>query len=433
MIRKKRTKKAPAKQKVKKPSKPKKTALTLVHEALAALRSSMNPTPGAMASLTDMEDDEDFEPQDIELTDDSAGPDQPEEKRPRRKANNPRERYLLLQVKFLYDIQRFRIAMNNRVCAIDAAPGTPNDDPDIELLRAYLSPQAKAELRLMTATFAALEERSTSLVAEALKGIPIWEQWLKNQKGVGPKMGGFLVSETNIERCNTVSQLWSWYGLGLKENGDGSMGIQRLVKGQKATFSPERKAKVLEVLGGCLLKAKSQPSRDLYDHYRHRKTSERVPVCLGCGGHGHYQIKVKAADGTITHKDGDVCENCKGTGGPAPWGRGEAHRHRAALRYMVKQFLLNFWQQWRTLEGLPCPAPYEEVYLSGSHPGPSKAVLHKFGTPGGACPHCGTTIVPEGIKPRDYILVQHTAQLDVCLAPSCFKCQKPLTELMAAS
>ena len=39
------------------------------------------------------------------------------------------------------------------------------------------------------------------------------------------------------------------------------------------------------------------------------------------------------------------------------------HKHRAALRIMVKVFLTHFWRRWRTLEGLPCRNLYVEEYL----------------------------------------------------------------------
>jgi hypothetical protein len=70
------------------------------------------------------------------------------------------------------------------------------------------------------------------------------------------------------------------------------------------------------------------------------------------------------------------CENCEGTGGPAPWGKSDGHRHNAARRYMVKQFMQELWTTWRTIEGLPVTESYAEAYLDmkhGDHKGPAGA------------------------------------------------------------
>ena len=93
---------------------------------------------------------------------------------------------------------------------------------------------------------------------------------------------------------------------------------------------------------------------------------------MACEGSG----KVKRSDDETT-EDGKKatkkatgkkkCTNCDGTGGPAPWGKSKAHRHNAAMRVMVKAFLLELYKQWRPLEGLPVVPPYAEAVLGRTH------------------------------------------------------------------
>ena len=49
------------------------------------------------------------------------------------------------------------------------------------------------------------------------------------------------------------------------------------------------------------------------------------------------------------------------------WGKSDGHRKNAAIRYMVKMFLLDLYKEWRTLEGLPVREPYAEEYLGKRH------------------------------------------------------------------
>jgi len=151
-----------------------------------------------------------------------------------------------------------------------------------------------------------------------------------------------------------------------------------------------------------------------YDDYKHRKQSQMVPKCMACDGTGkstyaddsetpiehertnkptsekraervkksgngkrasvaektdfvERAAEIESPKSAKTEPKPRKCSNCNGTGGPAPWGRSDKHRHMAANRFMCKQFLLAFWKEWRTLEGLPTPDPYSEAKLGIKH------------------------------------------------------------------
>ena len=61
-----------------------------------------------------------------------------------------------------------------------------------------------------------------------------------------------------------------------------------------------------------------------------------------------------------------VCKNCDGTG-RGPWGSSLGHRHNASKRYMIKMFLLDLYNEWRTLEDLPIREPYTKEYQGREH------------------------------------------------------------------
>jgi hypothetical protein len=295
-------------------------------------------------------------------------------------------------VRFFYDLQKLRIQSGNR------------GGPQAEHAEAALDDVDKAFLTKTSAGLDLLEKEGLHEIARLLKGVPIYESWLKDQRGIGPTMAGVLLSEINIENCNTASQLWSFCGVGLK---DGK--IQRRVKGQKANYNPWLKSKVLKVIGDCLLRAKS-PWKDFYDNYKYRKQNTILDTCACCNGSGRMKVEEEKpkgsgqpsstsapGEGSQPYEKGEPmrssqpevigepnaqghptstgepktskCSNCNGTGGPAPWGRSDAHRHQASIRYMVKMFLLELWKQWRAIEGLEVRPSYHEQYLGGHKSG----------------------------------------------------------------
>jgi hypothetical protein len=291
--------------------------------------------------------------------------------------NNTQLKYA---VRYLYDLQKLRIQTGNR------------NSKHAEHAEAALSDDDKAFLTRTSKGLNALEREALKEVERLLQSHPLYKDWLEKQRGIGPTMAGLIISEFDITKCDTPSKMWAWAGLAVR-NGK----ADRLVKGQKARYNPWLKSKMVEVLGGCLMKAASleeetgryyikrrsgkkdtseykewkeyfnyKPWRAFFDNYKHRKKSQQVDVCMNCDGSGKYKPKVKKGE---EPKKASKCTNCNGTGGPAPWGCSDAHRKNAAQRYMVKQFLLALWKVWRELEGLPVRKSYAEEYLGITHHG----------------------------------------------------------------
>lgn len=247
---------------------------------------------------------------------------------------------LRMAVRFFYDLQKLRVQTGNRT--------TEDTEPTLADVNLVFLAKMEDDLN-------GLEKMALKEVTRLIKDEEVFKQFFAvrpEQKGCGPTMAGLIMAEFNIENCHTVSQMWAWAGLAVR---DGQ--ADRRMKGQKAKFDPWLKSKMVKVLGECLIKANS-PWRSFYDNYKHRKVNTLIDQCMGCHGQGRVTLE----------EGGKVrCTNCSGTGGPAPWGASDGHRHNAAKRYMVKMFLAKLYNVWRAAEGLPIRPTYAEEYLNRPH------------------------------------------------------------------
>lgn len=165
--------------------------------------------------------------------------------------------------------------------------------------------------------FEELEKEMLKYINELLKGWNIWK-WLKGVKGIGPTIAGVIISEIDIYKAKTVSSIWKFAGLDVTDGHS-----PRPVKGQKLSYCKFLRSKLCGVLGSSFLKCNS-PYRTFYDNYKNRLES-------------------------------------KG------WGKSKGHRHNAAIRYMIKMFLIDLYKEWREMEGLSIRKPYNDEYGNDHH------------------------------------------------------------------
>lgn len=183
-----------------------------------------------------------------------------------------------------------------------------------------------------------------------LEEYPIYTDFFKGVKGIGPAMAGVMISEIDISRADYSSSLWKYAGLDVAEDGKGrSRRAEHLVETEyKAkdgkmktkmgiTFNPLLKTKLVGVLGPSFLRFGrdvkkgpiTHPYARLYYDYRNRLEN-----------HADYKDE---SDG---------------------------HKHAMAIRFMVKIFLIDLYKRWRMLEGLTINNPYAEAKLGRKHKGP---------------------------------------------------------------
>ena len=175
-----------------------------------------------------------------------------------------------------------------------------------------------------------------------LDDFPVYTEFLKGVRGCGPAMSGVVIGEIDIAKAQYPSSLWAYAGLDVVVNGDESRGRSRRKEhlrevdyidkdGKPAkrvgiTFNPFLKTKLTGVLGPCLIKASSEPYRGIYNGYKARLEN-----------HPKWKDRTKA------------------------------HRHNAAIRFMIKRFLCDLYAAWRGLEGLPVSEEYSLAKLGLQH------------------------------------------------------------------
>jgi hypothetical protein len=266
-----------------------------------------------------------------------------------------------------YDFQQVRVDIGNRIVAnfrekLGIPPGEEAEEEAEEILAELRQRWRKitdgvvrvtrrkkydfdgvittyAELGLLSNYFQ-IEKREQDLfrsLGYALDGVPIWEEFLDDVKGVGPAMAGCIISELDPHRAPYPSSFHAYCGLDVADDGKArSRRSEHLVEhkytdseGKEQTrkglsFNPFIRTKLLGVLGPSFLRAgkEDNPYRDEYDRYRHR------------------------IENMDKHAD-----------------KSDGHIHNMAIRKMVKHFVVDTWLVWRDLEDLPLAKPYAVKYL----------------------------------------------------------------------
>lgn len=185
--------------------------------------------------------------------------------------------------------------------------------------------------------FETTETQHFNMLKNALKNFSIWNDFLEKVKGCGPAMAGIIISEIDIQKAQYPSSLWAYCGMDVAADGKGRSRkkehlreIEYINKDGKPakrvgiTFNPWLKTK-LYVLATCFIKSAGE-YREVYDSYKHRLEH-----------HVNWSEKTKG------------------------------HRHNAAMRYMIKRFLVDLYNKWRELEGLPVAPEYSEAKLGKVH------------------------------------------------------------------
>jgi hypothetical protein len=111
--------------------------------------------------------------------------------------------YIKLLANMLYDVQKVRVALGNRIKAFKKV-GTKEHITKAEELRIMLFEKSEA-----------MEMAAESRLRDALKGMPIMD-WLAQVKGISTRLSGSLIgSIVDITQFETISQLWSYCGMGV--------------------------------------------------------------------------------------------------------------------------------------------------------------------------------------------------------------------------
>jgi len=193
--------------------------------------------------------------------------------------------------------------------------------------------QAEALHFWMDEVLSKVEQKTKKEIEGLLKGIPVWEEFFKKVKGIGPCLAGSLIAGiVDIGRFRYISSLWKYCGMHVV-NGR----APRRERGKKINWDPFLRMTCFKI-GDSFIKQKPERCfyRALYDSkklYYKEKYPEKVP------------LKTKKGKTVYMYTDG--------------------HIHNMARRYAVKIFLSHLWVRWRELDGLPITKPW--VIEHGGH------------------------------------------------------------------
>lgn len=225
--------------------------------------------------------------------------------------------FVLLAADTLDDLEGARMGMNSRLFFLtrsvdEGGKGVPESHP------------VAIQLEALKAGLAALEHEAELTLKRELRKHPL-HPWIKATVGIGEKQAGRLLAATGDPyvrddgTLRTLSQFRSYCGFG-------DAAAQRLVRGQKVTWSPVARSRTWLIAEACM-KQRTSPYRAVYDAARE-----------------HYADAVHAAP----------CPRCGPKGKPAPEGSplSDGHKHARGLRAVAKAVLRDLWREAKRLHEL---------------------------------------------------------------------------------
>jgi hypothetical protein len=200
----------------------------------------------------------------------------------------------------LYDLQQFRIQTSNKIFAM--------------LEKDHLSPEHADHLNEMAEQIHVFEKQVDRLLVKKMKEHPL-RKTVEAMPGIGlPGLGRLLAAIHPIESYRTVSSLWKYLGMDVR---DGKAPKRR--KGEKAKWS-HRGRMVCYQLSDCIVKVGKGKYRELYDIKKAEYLSRERSGASNCPfGQVHLNSEGKAIK----------CEL--------------GHAHNAAKRYAIKMAIKDLW------------------------------------------------------------------------------------------
>ena len=260
---------------------------------------------------------------------------------------------LRMLVRAREDFQSMRKRMDNRIGR--KADGTEQDlvesrafDVDDGAMFKEVSDDARKQ-----------EKEVEKKLIDVLRRMPIYTEYLEGVKGVGTVAAAHICGSFDIYEARTVSKMWQYCGLnpsmvrGKKrvERKDGGFDIiitDTMIRGDKMTpgfvapFNKGLRTALLGVMADGFIKCQNSYALEYYYPMKARLEQSENTV--------EEIRKAGAKAETIEWKEAKA-----------------AHRHRAAMRYMIKMFVKDLYSVWRPMHGLDVRVPYAEEYLGKKH------------------------------------------------------------------
>lgn len=317
--------------------------------------------------------------------------------------NNPRtpEQFRLAlrrKTRMYYDIQELRLQAQGRLTK--KAPGA-----SIEL-----HPRDLAKLQGRLQDLEAAENNALLDLDEHLQEVPFYKQCIlpkrKDQyKGLGPRMASVIVASFDIHREDTVSKMWAFAGLApvpavrckecsvlvvpptgknvpdpepqeeTLEDREIAEELAKLEKEDEDIEVPKTYGPVIPHPGVKIFKhpkpagCKCRFAGGMIDRQYTFDSGKQMRPVAGekLKYNAWLRTKLCGVLAGVLLKIGSpyrrYYDNRKQYNIGRNWGTSDAHRHKDAMRYMIKMLLLDIWKEWRAFEGLPVRPSYAEEKL----------------------------------------------------------------------
>ena len=265
-------------------------------------------------------------------------------------------------VDLYYQIQKFRVQMNNRVKGLDR-----------DATKAGNEPEPHAAIDWVLAQADALENQIKRLISIYVANHEM--AWFFDQTvGIGPVLAGGLLAHIDISKAQTAGAIWRFAGL------DPTQGWN---KGEKRPFNGQLKTLCWKI-GDSFCKVQNRDGAIYGQLYRERKAREwnrnlngdfsdqaaakleKHNIGKSTDAYHWYAGKCSATKARAMLESGDTptiagCKSDNGIPMLPP-----AHIDQRAKRYAVKLFLAHLHHRWyEEAHGNPPPAPY--IIEHGGH------------------------------------------------------------------
>lgn len=263
--------------------------------------------------------------------------------------------------------------VKSRIQVENSIQGKVRDNMISEAVAEELYQNITNELRMS-------HDRVLKEMQKTVKEIPIYDQWLKHVKGIGPRLATKLIAYTqDIGRFPKVSMYWKWNGLAPVQYCVNCKPIKRYFEteiekrtwinrthlkqinliGEDTPDAEEKKKTILKNIENSVCKCgnpqvEDRPERRVVGiaSIDYNPKCKDLMYLLG----EQFVRQGKFYRGAYDHfKEYEVARNS----GIMPQGR----IHNRAKRKTVKLFISHFWTKWRELEGLEITEPYVSAYM----------------------------------------------------------------------
>lgn len=208
--------------------------------------------------------------------------------------------------------------------------------------------------------------------------------WLQKVKGISHVTAGKLMAYIDINKTPSVSALWRYCGLDathVKRTRAGFKGVKDKAAEAKKFGNPYLKKEIMGILADSFIRQRTPVYREIYDREKERQlhlmsqTGIETHSCIA--SHVKPETHVKLASQAVHETQRNSASQqpvetqvkcashvrCETHTVSASIPKNKMHCHLRAKRKMVKIFLQNFWEAWRTIEGLQVTQPYVEARL----------------------------------------------------------------------